>query len=337
MNLKQTARQPWTIVLAAGAGTRLRSMTRALHGRETPKQFAQIHGDESLLETTLRRVRRWSPAERTVIVVAKEHEALARFQVAPFSAVDVVAQPQNLGTGPGVLLPLARVLVRDPNATVVVVPSDHYVRDLQPFVDSVTKARMAAEASSSVVLIGAVPDRAEPEYGWIVARAEPELDGARVVRFEEKPPAGMARELLDAGALWNTFVMVGPARVLWQLAIEQLPEHRSLFEAYSLAIDTPAERETLTRLYRRMRHADFSRDVLHRAKGLRTVTLEPCGWSDWGTPERVLESLRGSAGYHTLVERLNAHARVHVHAGQGPLKPRQFGNSAKGRSGTRTA
>jgi mannose-1-phosphate guanylyltransferase len=318
MHLELSPQQPWTIVLAAGEGTRLRSLTRALHGRETPKQFAHIHGDESLLETTLARVRHWSPAERTVIVVAKEYEALARSQAQPFGAVEIVAQPQNLGTGPGVLLPLSHVLPRDPSALVVIVPSDHYVREVEPFADSIAKSLAAARASGKLVLIGAVPDRAEPGYGWIVTGPERGLEGSAVVRFEEKPPARLALELFEAGALWNTFVMVGAARCLWQIAVAHLPAQAALFAAHLFAGHRAAKYESLTQLYQQMPRADFSRDVLHQTQGLRAVTLKPCGWSDWGTPERVLDSLRGSEDYGAFIERLNAHARVHVQLDERP-------------------
>ena len=81
----------WTIVLAAGEGTRLRRLTRALHGEELPKQFATILGNESLLQATLRRTSCWSRPEETVIVVAEEREQLARNQVEPLGSFDIVA------------------------------------------------------------------------------------------------------------------------------------------------------------------------------------------------------------------------------------------------------
>src|SRR5690606_13253595 len=99
----------WTIVLAGGEGVRLRRLTRALHGEECPKQFAMIHGSRSLLQWTITRALRWSEPEHIVVVVAAEREAQARHQVAGYGPIDVVAQPSNRGTGPGVLLPLARV------------------------------------------------------------------------------------------------------------------------------------------------------------------------------------------------------------------------------------
>ena len=107
----------WTVILAGGEGTRLRRLTRALHGEELPKQFAFIHGGRSLLQSTIARSERWCAEERSVVVVSREREALARSQLAGKPRIDIVAQPVNRGTGPGVLLPLARVAARDPAAS----------------------------------------------------------------------------------------------------------------------------------------------------------------------------------------------------------------------------
>src|SRR5262245_59618119 len=94
-----------SIVLAAGDGRRMATFTRALFGRWIPKQFAPLDGGRTLLEETLERTLRWSPPERTQVVVSTEFAALARRQLAAYPAVEVVGQPDNRGTGPGVLLP----------------------------------------------------------------------------------------------------------------------------------------------------------------------------------------------------------------------------------------
>lgn len=101
--------------------------------------------------------------------MAREREALARSQLPGDSPVDIVAQPANCGTGPGVLLPLARVRARSPEAMAVILPSDHYVRDEPAFERSIRCALDAAEQEDSIVLLGAIPDSAETRYGWIVA------------------------------------------------------------------------------------------------------------------------------------------------------------------------
>jgi mannose-1-phosphate guanylyltransferase len=278
-----------TIILAGGDGVRLRELTRALHGEELPKQFAMIHGGQSLLQATVERARRWSAPERIVVVVAKEREALARSQLEALGPVDVVAQPANRGTGPGLLLPLTRVMAHDPAARLVIVPSDHYIRDEAPFEHSIRAA--VAASSDEVALVGAVPDHAETQYGWIVTGRT--VGRSRAVQhFCEKPPAALARRLLSSGALWNTFIMAGSVQRFWALGAAHMPAALSLFEQYRASVGSAGEAAALDAIYRHMPISDFSRDVLQKASGLRAVALEPCGWSDWGTPERVLESLR---------------------------------------------
>jgi mannose-1-phosphate guanylyltransferase len=318
-------RQVWSIVLAGGEGTRLRSLTRALHGEDRPKQYAFIHGDRSLLQSTLARCQLWSSAERSVVVVAQDREALARSQIAPGSAVDVISQPRNCGTGPGVLLPLCRVLVRDPEAVVVVLPSDHYVRDEAAFERSVRRAMAAAQREDGIVLVGAVPDSAETQYGWIVATKSGDGRERSIRRFWEKPRAKRARWLFSSGALWNTFVMVGSAARFWQLARLHLPAQAQHFDAYAGAVDTCDEQSVLERVYAKMPSADFSADLLQRADGLYVVPLEPCGWSDWGTPERVLMSLRGEPDAGLLEARLAEAQLEAARLAAGPFEAAQRG------------
>lgn len=294
--------QLWTVVLAGGEGVRLRALTRALHGEELPKQFAFIHGGASLLQATVARAQRWSKPERIVVIVAKEREALARSQLRDYGPVHLVVQPSNRGTGPGLMLPLAHVLVMDPQAHVVVLPSDHYVRDEVPFEHSI-RAAVAASAEQ-IALVGAVPDHPETQYGWMVRGERPGVDGHVVDRFCEKPPASVAAQLLRDGALWNTFVMAGSVQRFWELAAEHLPQQAARFAEYLDALHGPLEGAALRALYARLPAADFSRDVLERARELRVVALRPCGWSDWGTPERVLDSLRNHSDYGVLSQRL---------------------------------
>jgi mannose-1-phosphate guanylyltransferase len=292
----------WTIVLAGGEGVRLRPLTRALHGEDCPKQFAMIHRDRSLLQATVARARRWSTPDRVVVVVAEERQALARAQLHGQGPIDIVAQPSNRGTGPGLLLPLSRVLAFDPAAHVVVLPSDHYIRDEEPFDRSVRDA--VHSSREDIALVGAIPDRAETQYGWIVRSALHGADGQRVDCFCEKPPATVAEQLLRDGGLWNTFMMAGSIQRFWALACKHLPVQAGRLGVYSDAVGTPQESVALQAAYARMPFADFSREVLEQASDLRVVALHPCGWSDWGTPERVLDSLRDQEEYGALSERL---------------------------------
>jgi mannose-1-phosphate guanylyltransferase len=295
----------WAIILAGGDGTRLASLTEQLYGEALPKQFAVLAGDRSLLQATIDRLLPLVPPSRTVIVVPLAHEALAREQVAKrygaAGPVHVVVQPANRGTGPGVMLPLAYVLDLDPQARVVVAPSDHHYGDADSFRSAVSAAARQT-ATAPLTLVGAEADHAETEYGWI----EPgeSLGGGvrRVARFIEKPAAPRARELYARGFLWNTFTMVADAATLWQMAEERMPVQAALIRA--CVLQGGAKGSCLARTYEQIEEANFSRAVLEKASQLGVVRARGCGFSDWGSPTRVLESLRGTPDLDRLLSRM---------------------------------
>jgi mannose-1-phosphate guanylyltransferase len=295
----------WSIVLAAGDGTRLAPLVRRLHGDDRPKQFAVLRGQRSLLQETIQRMAALAASSRTVVVVSERHRALARKQLGP--AVDLVGQPRNVGTGPGILLPLARVLSRDPGATVVVTPSDHHFRRPARFISGIREAaRDAAATSSGVCILGVEADRPATDLGWIVPdEAVAPLPGATLVRrFVEKPDAAQARSLFQGGALWNTFVMVGRAEAFWTLASRLMPAQTRSMNRYRMAVGSPREARVLQGVYEDLAAADFSREVLARAPGLGVVSVDGSGWSDWGTPERLFESLRATSELAALERRM---------------------------------
>jgi hypothetical protein len=120
----------------------------------------------------------------------------------------------------------------------------------------------------------------------------------------EKPRPEIAQELFARGALWNTFIMAGAARDFQSLAETHLPVESQLFARYRRTVGSTRERRSLTTLYERLEPSDFSRDVLQASSGLGAVALSPCGWSDWGTPERVLASLHSAGEHLPLLRRL---------------------------------
>lgn len=118
---------PHVVILAGGSGTRLASLTRALYGSDLPKPFAVLAGQRSLLQTTVEHALALAPPERISVVVTGAYVDLARAQLADQPAIEIVVQPRNLDTAPGMMLPLARILSIDWSARVIFLPSDHFV------------------------------------------------------------------------------------------------------------------------------------------------------------------------------------------------------------------
>jgi len=283
----------WVIVLAGGEGARMRPVIERWLGRPRPKQYCAFSGGRTMLEHTMERALMLAPAERIVTVTGPGH----RFHLADHPPVPgaVVEQPENKETAPGVYLPLARILREDPDATVLLLPSDHFIRPKERFAVEAGRALAAARRQAGkVVLLAALPARPEPDYGWIEPdEPVPGEDAAwTVARFHEKPDPATAQRLMRQGFLWNTMILAARARTLWNLGARLRPDMMGLMEGVKAALGTGREGWALQEAYRRLPSVNFSRDVLERdPRAALLVPLTGVSWCDWGRPERVVETL----------------------------------------------
>jgi mannose-1-phosphate guanylyltransferase len=288
-------RRLWAIILAGGEGSRLAETTRRMYGSPLPKQFLSFGQSRTFLQTTVDRLQGLVPPERMVTVVAACHEATARAQLAEFVGIEIVAQPRNVGTGPGVLLPLLHVLTRDGRADVALVPSDHDFRAPAKMRQAMLVAKRAARSGANMVLIGARAECAASDLGWIVPKQAQRRSSVKSIEtFVEKPGPDAAERLFARGALWNTMLSVARGSALWRLGRQHLPAQVALLEEYASSLGSDRAAECLRDVYDRLEPADFSRDLVAASKGLRVTAMEDAGWSDCGTPERLAAALRAS-------------------------------------------
>lgn len=304
------------MILAGGEGKRLAPLTRALYGCDLPKQFAVLSGERSLLQQTVERAAVLGDLARTIVVVSSHHEHIARTQLASYPAVRLLVQPFGLDTGPGMLFPLSYVRARSPSGRVVVLPADHHITDVRPLAAALERSTTCPDGHDRVTLVGVEADRPETEYGWIVPGRK--LGGLgrdavwTVRRFVEKPSEDVARRLRHRGAVWNTFIATGPVAAFWDLARPRLPRHVLGFEQWAARAHAPRSDERLDALYVRLPAANWSVDVLAATSAARLalVAMAGTGWSDWGSPKRVFESLRGSSEHEHLMSRITEGAVV---------------------------
>jgi len=281
----------WAVILAGGEGSRLRPLTRLIHDDDRPKQFARLDGRNSMLVQTLRRAAQVAPPERTIVVTQRSHEQFIA-EAALDPRILVFAQPSGRGTAAAILWPMAWISAHDPEASIIVFPSDHFIGDEETLAAHLSSAVDCVD-DRHIILFGAQASSPETGYGWIRIGA-PAGSGSedlfQVQSFTEKPDFKMAEACLARGDLWNTFLFTATARALFSAVRRTLPEMAATFGALSYVSDGGSAISSA--VYEAVSSADISKDILAAiGDELLVSRLPPIGWSDWGTPERILKTI----------------------------------------------
>ena len=291
------------VVLSGGEGERMRGLV------DRPKQYCTFVGSRSMLQHTLDRATSIVAPEKVVTVIGRGHQDFLAEAGTRSIPGPIIEQPINLGTAPGILLPTAYVIDADPDATLIILPSDHFVYPEREFLAQITRAAQFAERHPDrLILVGAPPDRPETEYGWIITEGSQDLPRRgiktlplfRVTQFREKPNIDEAHALLRQDGLWNTMVIAVKAKTLWAMARQCLPSMIARFDTFRETLravrngEVNPEREmpALADLYGKLSPADFSKDILEQITAqIRVMPLLDVTWCDWGRPHRITESL----------------------------------------------
>ena len=221
----------WVILLAGGDGKRVLALTRNRAGVGVPKQFWKPDGRESMLTWALRRAEGVASHSRIVPVVSVAHRFWWERELSHLPPTNIVVQPENRGTAPGILLPLLRILSRDPEAMVVVLPSDHFVANEGVIRGALFDAlEVVHQHRSRVVLIGIESRSVDFGYGWISASRGARGPVQKVSRFIEKPHRITALRLLRQGGLVNSLIFVASGAGLLSMFKKTVPALVDVFQ-----------------------------------------------------------------------------------------------------------
>ena len=283
------------VILCGGSGTRLWPLSR----KSYPKQFTRLTGDTSLFQASaLRLTGQDSAATLSFAAPAVLTNADFRFVVTEqltdvgIDPGPVLIEPEGRNTAPAVLAAALHLAARDPEAVMLVAPSDHVVPDSQAFCDAVARGMEAVKTKGHLVTFGITPDRPETGYGYLRLDARPNGSGEAtpLAGFVEKPDLDTARSMLDAGTyLWNAGIFLFAAKDIIAAFEAHAP---TLLAPVRTAVDKAEADLGFLRLdppaWAGVEDISLDYAVMERADNLSVVPYSG-GWSDLGSWTAVQE------------------------------------------------
>jgi mannose-1-phosphate guanylyltransferase len=286
------------IILAGGSGTRFWPLSRM----KRPKQFLKLVTGRPLLAETFHRVEALCPSARTWVVCGEDHQDGVRAALPDLPAAHLLVEPAARNTAPAIGLAAVYARAEDPDAMLIVLPSDHHVARPEAFRAALEVAAQAA-ARGDLLTLGIRPTRAETGYGYL-RRGDPRAGGAYAVdAFVEKPDAVTAqRYLQDSAYCWNAGIFVFRADAILAALARHMPKVFEGLEQIARALPGGGGPAAAREAFPRMPSISIDYGVMEpEANGANRIALVPgdFGWSDVGSfaalPEVRELDARGNA------------------------------------------
>ena len=213
-------------------------------------------------------------------------------QLPQLNKENILAEPSRKNTAPCVAYISFKLAQKDPKACLIVAPSDHLVLDTETFQEVSLRALDFAEHLKAMVTLGIQPTYPNTGYGYIQHEQLAVADNIyKVKTFTEKPNFELAKTFLKSGDfLWNAGIFVWNTKSILQAFATYLPEMDELFVQEAAALNTPAEKDVIERIYSQCTNISIDYGIMEKADNVYVIPSN-FGWSDLGTWASAYENL----------------------------------------------
>jgi mannose-1-phosphate guanylyltransferase len=279
----------YVAIMAGGIGSRFWPKSRTSY----PKQFLDIlNTGKSLIQWTFERYASFMPTENIYVVTSEEYVDIVAEQLPLIPRENIVAEPSRKNTAPCVAYIAFKLLQKDPEAALVVAPSDHMILDGEGFKAIATKALDFVGTNAAFITLGITPSYPNTGYGYIQHETESTNHNIyKVKTFTEKPNLELAKTFLASGDfLWNAGIFVWKAKDVVDAFEKYQHDMFELFEAEKNNLNTENEKEAINRIYPLCTNVSIDIAIMEKAENVFVIPSS-FGWSDLGTWNSAYENL----------------------------------------------
>ena len=268
------------IIMGGGVGSRFWPFSK----EEKPKQFLDFFGTgRSLLQTTFDRFKKIIPPENIFIVTNDAYSALTREQLPELSDSQILLEPIRRNTAPAIAYATFHIQAINPDANIVVAPSDHLILKQDVFLSEIERGLRFVQNNPCLLTLGIKPSRPETGYGYIQESSE-EIDGIRKVKtFTEKPNLDLAKVFCESGEfVWNSGIFLWNVQTIISSFKMYLPDIVNKFNEGRKLFNTPREKEFIDNAFPFCPNISIDYGILEKADNVYVIGSD-FGWSDLGT------------------------------------------------------
>ena len=279
----------YVAIMAGGIGSRFWPMSRT----GFPKQFLDIlHTGKTLIQATYDRFAEFIPAENIYVVTSNEYISIVEKQLPKIKKENILGEPSRKNTAPCIAYISFKLHQMDPEASLIVAPSDHSIEDPKEFERVCHEALHFVNHLNAFITLGIKPTYPNTGYGYIQFEPMPvSKDVYKVKTFTEKPNLDLAKTFLASGEfLWNAGIFVWQVKNILTAFEKYLPEMHEVFMAEKDKFNTPAEAAALKEIYPLCTNISIDVGIMEKASNVYLIPSS-FGWSDLGTWNSAYENI----------------------------------------------